>query len=518
MSEEQKPVKAKEIEGKKKEKKGSKKSLWWFLGVIILVLISITFILPQTGLFNKDQSSYVSFGSYDGKKIELEPNSFFYFNLNNVYNQYVQAYGEENVGQFMYNIYYTAFQNSLINEDFQSLAKKAGFEASNKEISNAVVNNGFYSDGTSNFSQDVYNKAADSQKSQIVAWMEAYVPFATVQSDINNVKISQSEQKFISSLSEDRRSFEYLRVDALSYPDEEATNYYEENANLFNTVNLISATYATEEEATEAMVKIANGTLTMTEAVESSIDAFKSNEGKMENIYRYFFDNYLASYKPEMVDEIYSAEKNSLIGPVQNSSGYSIYYVTTPSTPSDITDESVLNIVKTYIANNEQDAMKSYLETLSAEVYNEAQIDFDEAADNYNLTIRTVGNAASNSGDSDLVLSLKLVDSQYNYTTGQTVSGDVYAAAKADKSYEEKLFKSEVGTVLEPVYSNNAYIIVRPMEAKANDTYSPSLLSSLYPSYAPQYTLMDYSNAILNSDKAVDDFMNGYISLLTRNN
>ena len=62
MSDEQKalemPVK-KNDKDKKPKKKNVKKSLGWIIGVVVLILISLTFVLPST-MFYGDSSSAIS--------------------------------------------------------------------------------------------------------------------------------------------------------------------------------------------------------------------------------------------------------------------------------------------------------------------------------------------------------------------------------------------------------------------------------------------------------------------------
>ena len=95
MSDEEKalemPVK-KNDKDKKPKKKNVKKSLGWIIGVVVLILISLTFVLPST-MFYGDSSSAISFGKYDGKSIDYTYDSYFYFQLQNYYSYYVNQYG-----------------------------------------------------------------------------------------------------------------------------------------------------------------------------------------------------------------------------------------------------------------------------------------------------------------------------------------------------------------------------------------------------------------------------------------
>ena len=155
--------------------------------------------------------------------------------------------------------------------------------------------------------------------------------------------------------------------------------------------------------------------------------------------------------------------------------------------------------------------MKAFLEGKAAEVVAEAKVDFEEAADKYGLDINTVSSSAENPGDSQYIASFNYSDAQYT-SEGSIANGYLYSAVTADPTFSDKLFSSTLGTVLDPVYVNNAYIIVRPMEATGSTSYISSMISSMYSSYVPSQSLSDYQNTVLNSDKVEDNFISGFLT------
>lgn len=508
MSEEKSALQPKKDDSVKKAKKGNKFSIPWIIGIVVLILISLTFVLPTT-MFSSTESG-VNFGKYDGKKIDLTADSYFYYQLQSIYSYYVQNYGEENASAASYNIYYTAFQQALVNEAFQELAKKAGFSATNSQVYDAIINSGYYSDGTNVFSEEVYGQASDMQKEQIVSWMKLSVPFQEVQETILSCPISKEESKFITSLSDKKRTIEYLPLTGLNYPDESAKEYAEARKELFKVISFTRATYETEEEAQNALVAIADGTKTIQDAVSESIDTSKDTEGKVDNAYRYMMDNYLSSTDSEASEKLYTAEANTIVGPIKTTEGYTLFYIDSMAQDPDLSNKEVLNVVKSYITTNDSEVMKSYLEGFASEVYALAKDDFEGASEKYGITIATVSGVAENTGDSQYIYS-------FNYTSenaslsGASYNGYVYTAAQSDKEWNEKLFSVDYNTVLEPVYANDAYIICRPVEPTTRDDYSATLLSTLYNSYALQNTLLDYENSIVTSDKVEDNFFSGYL-------
>ncbi len=496
MSEDKSAVTAKESTKVNKPKKKNKYSFIWIVGVVILILISLTFVLPTT-MFSSTQSA-ISFGKYNGTSIELSAESYFYYQLQSIYSYYVQSYGESTAAAYSYNIYYSAFQQAIINEAFQEMADKAGFKATNSQISEAVINSGYYSDGTNSYSKEVYDSATDLQKDQIVAWMKEYVVFQEVQNTIMDAPVSSTESDFIRSLSDNRRSIEYIALTEGMYPGEDAIFYAKERADLFQTITYKKATYTTEEEAATALSSIADGTTTMDDEGALTITSYRYEENSSDS---------------DTAELLFQSGEGSLMGPVASGSEYVLYYIEKGAAEADYTDSSVLSDIKSYIATNDSDVIKTYLDGIVDTVYSDASEDFEVAAEKYGLTVSTVSSVALNTGDSQFIYSFNYTTENSSYT-GASTNGYIYTEAQSDTDWAEKLYTVAYNTVMDPVYVNNAYVIVRPVEAESTDSYTPTLLSTMYSTYAPQYGLIDCETKIIQSDKVEDNFISAYISAL----
>lgn len=490
-----------DIVKEKKPKKKNQYSFVWILGIVILILISLTFVLPTT-MFSSTQSA-ISFGKYDGKSIELTANSFFYYQLQSLYSYYVQNYGESMAQNYSYSIYYSAYQQALLNEAFQLMADKAGFKATNEEIYQAVIDSNYYSDGTNGFSEEVYSSATDMQKEQIISWMKEYVPFQEVQNTIMSVPVSSSESDFVKSLSDNRRTVEYVTLDGSMYPDEDAVSYAKERTDIFSVISFLSVTYSTEDEAAEALTEIAAGTKTMAEAGAEAED----------NYFKYQMTTALSSTSPESVDTIYSAAEGTLVGPVKTSGGYTIYEITSSSHEPDYNDEAVLESIKSYIESNDSEVVKSYLDTIIDSVYADFKSDFDGSLEKYGLESSKVSDVALNTGDSQFIYSFSYTGENSSYT-GASTNGYIYSKAQSDSSWAEDLFSVDYNAVLEPFYQNDAYVICRPLESTVTENYTATLLKNMYSSYAPQLSLIDFESKTIASDKVEDNFISAYIQAL----
>ena len=105
----------------KVEAKKSKKSLAWWAGVVILILISITFVLPATGIGALFAEDSIVFGKYNGEKIEYKPGNYFGSQVNSLASQY-DSLDMSN----MYSIWYQAYQSTVLQTALNQEAAKAG--------------------------------------------------------------------------------------------------------------------------------------------------------------------------------------------------------------------------------------------------------------------------------------------------------------------------------------------------------------------------------------------------------
>ena len=236
----------------KKESKNNKpqkfgKSLGWFFGIAVLLLICVTFILPTT-LFTPSSSGIV-FGSYNGKDISLSYDSYFYYQLQNIADYYTEYYGGSVPSDAWVYVYYIAFQNAAVFEYITELADTAGIQAAEDAVSQMIVNSGYWNDANGIFDTERYQAATDAEKASITNYARMMVPFQVVTNDIYDVRYSDAEADFIVSLSSQPRDFEYYMIDNDDYPTADAITYAKNNPEPFSVINLTLLSYETLADA-----------------------------------------------------------------------------------------------------------------------------------------------------------------------------------------------------------------------------------------------------------------------------
>lgn len=478
------------------DKKKHGKSAGWIIGVIVLILISVTFILPTT-VFSTGNSRSINFGSYNGDEISLELayDNYFYNQLYSL----SQTYGMSS--QNMMQLYAQAFYQTVFHTALSQLADEASISVSDRMISQGIVNSGLYRDENGAFDLEAYNAASQLDKDALKQQLTDMIPAQVVYQDMTSVKTSNAEYSFVSALNANPRSFQYITVDYDSYPDADAVTYATANQEPFMTKNLSVITVATETEANDLIAAIQNGEKTFEEAAtESSTDNYASESGNMGSVLFNDLQNMLSN--SEDTATVFAIASGELSAPIQGYSGWMIFRADSEAALADLTDPEVLSDVKRYMSINDSETMNAYVEAKSAEVYAAAVEDFEKAATDNNLTITDVNASSYNPSSSSFI----------NDIAGNDPEGLLYNVASSDAAFQEELFKVADNTVLEPMLTGSSYIIVRPVAPNNVNTNWTSYLDMMYSASMPSLVAQDIESSILSSDTFEDNFINTYIS------
>ena len=471
-----KAVERKESDNKKNDKKPHTKKSWlWWVGVIILILISITFILPATGISTLFMTSSIEFGRYNGEAITYENGSRMYNQYLNLYMQYGPYMDSTSL---MMQAYYTAVVATALTQE----AEKAGLYVSDLMVEQSILDSGYYNDASGNFDQAAYEATGASERVSIYTQVRENLPANTVLSDLTTVVSSQGEKDFVAAIANEGRTFDYVAFDYTVYPDELAAEYGASNPGPFTEIAVSSLSAASQDEANTLLA-------------EAQADPSLFEEGESTT---YFLSDLTTALGEANANLVFSTVEGQFAGPFQSGSSWLIYRIDSAASLPDFTVEETLDNVRSYISDNNPELITAWAEEAANIFYASAQEDFDEAVTENGLedALHTVSATPASKGSSMFLNSFSSTDSY----------GMLSSAALASTDYNTQLFEAEDGAVLSPVASGNAYIVVRTGSYGETGT-SSSFIDMFFDSIISMVTQDDTQNAILTSSKFEDNFL-----------
>lgn len=480
-------------ERKKDRKHG--KSIGWIIGVVVLILISVTFILPTT-IFSVGNTQKIVFGSYNGEDIALELSYDNYF-----YNQlYALSQTSPMNAQNMMQFYYQAFYQTVYYTALSQMAKEAGITVSDSMLASAVVDSFRTSDGS--IDMEAYNSAAQVDKDAMMNQVKGMIPAQLVYSDIVSVKTANAEYDFVSSLNSAPRTFQYITVDYDSYPDADAAAYAEADPAPFMTKELSMITVATEAEADEILASIRSGEKQFADAAaESSIDAYSSENGAMGSVVYHSLEDMLMN--AEDAATVFAIASGEVSEPIQGYAGWMLFLSQGDAAAADPTDPDTLSDIKRYISLEDAETMDAWVKAEADEVYAAASADFDAAAAEYGLAVTEVGASSYNPASASFI----------NDIAGNDPEGLLYNAAASNADFQKSIFTAAEGAVIGPQAAGSSYIIVRPGATDASDSNGwNSYLDLMYSASSETLAAQDLQTGILMSDSFTDNFITTFLS------
>jgi len=476
--------------------KKKKVSVGWIFGMAVLILVAISFIAAPaiTAIVGGSSSQGLNFGSYDGEDIVYAQDSYFY----DQYQKFGAEYdgSTENGDLALYNIWKSAFDSTVYYVAVSEMADKIGIKTTEKTINDAIISSGYYNvDGK--FSKSAYDKTTSEQKASIRSSITRSLAYNNVLSDISSALVSNSETEYVLSMANNTRSFDYVVFDYTMYPKEATAQYALTNPQLFYNIDLSIISVESQEEANSLIEQLNGGSLFEDVAIESSKDNYAQGGGTIGVVPFYAVKNNFK--EAQDATQILNSDENSIIGPFESASGWSIYKLNSTPQAANYTDDDTINMVRSYIANNDESIMDSYLLESANAFITSSTSEFVTDAEAAQLEINKVSATAKN-----------IANSQYMSSFNYSDAAGILASAATDTNNMKQLFNTEVGNTIEPIKVDSSYIVVN-VASQTDDSGMGDYLRGVYPYYAAQQNAADLQYSIMASDKLENNFMTVFI-------
>ena len=475
-------------------------SLSWVLGMIILLLIAVSFVLAPAieALMGGKNSNSIVFGKYGKEDISYSYGNYFYDQVQNYATQYKTTDG--NTTQTLYQIWKSAYDSTVMFTAISQIAKQAGIIAADDVVNRAIIDSGAYNkDGK--FDVESYQNATAEKKASVEASVRRSVPYQIVVDDIGTALSSSAEADYVAAMVSNGRTFKYVDFNASLYPDQKASEYALQNKQLFYSMDLSIISLETEEEAKTIASAIANGEKTFEEtAVASSKDSYAAKQGKVGKVFYY---SLASNFKnADDATKLLTAQAGDVIGPIEGPNAWSLYRLDSTPSEADYADTATLSAVKAYLAYNDNAIVDEYLVARANQFALDAKNGFEEAAEKADLSVITVA-----------ATPLNLSSSSYMNSFSNTDPNGILATAAADEAQAKLLYTQPVGTILDPIKSNTSYLVAQIDEEKSDDSTS-SYIKMFYNYLSGTQNQQDFSQSLYASDKFSDNFLGTFFSVI----
>lgn len=475
-------------------------SVGWVLGMIILILIAVSFVMAPAieAVVGKKTSNGIVFGTYGKEQIKYAYGNYFYDEVQNYADKYKSSGTDQT--QMLYQIWKSAYDSTVLFTAINQLAAKAGIIAADEVVNRAVINSGTYNkDGK--FDVATYQKASAESKAKVLKSIRRSLPYQIVVSDTGSVLSSTAEAKYISDMASKGRTFRYLNLSPSLYPDTLAAQYALENKQLFYSMDLSVISTQTQDEAKALYDSIKKGETTFEDAAtKSSLDSFAKNGGAVGKVFYYAVVPNFKNADDALA--LLGAKSGDIIGPFEANGSYSLYKLNSTPAEADYADSATLSVVKAYMASNESSIIDTYLSDLAAKVSAQAKQDgLDAAAETANLKVVDVAATPYNAGGSAYMNSFSNTDP----------NGMLASVLTTDTG--KQMYSAEADTLLDPIKSGTSYLVLE-VGKDAVDSNMAGYISMFYNYYSGSQNQQDLSQALYTSDLHKDNFLTTFLNVI----
>ena len=481
--------------------------------VIILILVTVTFIggdFISGGGLSGSGGDFV-FGYYDKIPISYVPGNYFANNREYIANFY-QTYYQIDVNDPMFSsfIWRQAYDSAVAHTAVLQIMKRSKYEVSQGAVDREVAKHPRYQEN-GRFSLGLYRQ--DSESSRLSIWRERQEDLTKVMflSDFNSVLLSGGEAEFIAEMSSNLRNFGMASFMLKDYPDENFRAFASENPGLFNSIHLSIITVTSgEREAKRVLDSIKEGTTTFEDAAKNHSQDFYANMGgDIGN--RFFTDLYNLIPDASNRDVIFSLRRGEISDIIYTDYGWSFFRVEHEAVPADLDDETIMERVRSYMRVNERGRITDWaIERANEFVSDVSAVGFDDAVSSRNMEMQGFGPLPMNYGNVDLFASLE----SFSFSD---VPPQVINSLSRNESFWRAAFSAPVGTPTQPLVEGDYVFVFYPFEeTKADESSIEYILTTFKSSWQGDSESGDQQrqqymvNYLLNSGRMNDQFNDAY--------
>ena len=476
--------------------------------VAVLILVTVTFIGGDmlSGGFGRGNQDY-TFGYYDNIPISWVPGNAFTKYHQRALDEYqyqAQMQGRDpNDPQAMAQVWYNAYQGTVVHTAILQIMKKSNYAASEKAVDRAVGElPQFQINGR--FSPALYRNTPESNLLTLWRQTQEELVKSMYFGDYFELLTSSGEANFIANMSTPMRSFEMISFLVDDYPESEYIAYALENSAVFNTIHMSKITVTGEREAKRILASIKDGTTTFEEAASvQSQDGYADKGGDMGRRYAFELDWEIPNVKDREI--IFGLQRGELSDVVNVGDSWAFFRIESELAQADLNDTSVMERIRMYVRNFARGRMEDWAIGQANEFIEQArESGFRNAARDAVKEVSSFGPLPINYGGLELFVSLDSF----------TVTGFpsyILQEMGRNENFWKTAFTTPVNTPSAPLVQGSNVLVFCPTEETEAEAESVEYTAQFYSSdWAKFVSERSLQNFFMSSEKMNDHFEETY--------
>ncbi len=484
--------------------KKQRSPIFWVFSLIILVLIVLSFVVAPALVGVGSSQDGIVFGSYDGEPIVYEYNSYLYHQHQNIASQWRSEVSGENIQWELFQIWRSAFNNTVIYMDLKQRAEAAGFSVSDDNVQKVLLTSGPYINNQGEFDRSLYQETPISRRQEILDQVRRDILQQQVASDLFSSKVSRGEAEFVMGLGQVEKKFDYIAFHIQDYPDDQAAAFARNNSEPFRQIDIsLISLRDNQSEAETVRNRISSGEITFEEASRTySIDMLAQDDG--QEGWQYYYELLEDFEEEQQLSDVFALSSGEISELVRTDYGYAIYRVNNAARDADLEQEEVLSAIRTYMGRTARGVLQDYFTQEAQDFISLAEASgFSQAAEDAGLTVHTTDYMPLNYNGSMLLGRMSQADPQ-----------GVIGGASGNPYVLRELFSRDVGEMTGPLTTGNYVMVAAVADIERQSDEQIASLTSIYPYYTQEMQQNDFSQMVLNSPKLENNFMSVFITQL----
>jgi peptidyl-prolyl cis-trans isomerase D len=477
------------------QKKRETHPFLYAFSIVLLVVIVVTFI-GGPAISRRGTGGRIIFGYYKNTPIEYYPDNYFSRRKDAIADQLRQSGGQEDLAAQAYQVWRTAFDQTVLHTAILTEAETSGLWISEDRVNEALIKQGPYTiDGQ--FSVDRYDATPSAQRlAYKKLYREQLIHEQYLTDMFQGLRESPLERQFLGGMVEEQRRFSLVSFPFANYPEDQVLKYAEENRERFRRIKLSRILIkSSEREAKEIRKKLVDRTGSFEELARAhSADVYADKGGDMG--WRYYYDLEADFENSAPVETIFQLGETEISPVLESRFGWVIFRCDAPALEPDFDVEETRQVVRDYLMRYEKGIVEDY--TLSrAESFRERveDVGFLGATLEGNYTVGVTDYFPINYQSFYFLSPVRSPLEQINLSS-----------AAYNEEFFVRAFSLAPGEVSVPILLDDQVLVLRLDDIRQAPQRERDLLGDYYAYYAQQSLEQDLQNVLLDPDFIEDNF------------